>query len=173
MIRMGVSGWMFLLVPAYPGCPGSKAVKRSLLLLLSFSAWMGGGSIMFLTCLSICACMCMYACVQVWWWRHSPTSFRPNSLVYKSLSEWIYCCSCVVCLPCTLTGLWDTVQWDICSKEVGSVRECVLLLDSLTRDTSAQLLLKDNVVHLMAAVCCQVPLTLMLSDVLSSFFVLN
>jgi len=36
MIRMGVSGWMFLLVPAYPGCPGSKAVKRSLLLLLLF-----------------------------------------------------------------------------------------------------------------------------------------
>ena len=34
IIRMGVSGWMFLLVPAYPGCPGSKAVKRSLLLLL-------------------------------------------------------------------------------------------------------------------------------------------
>jgi len=33
MIRMGVSGWMFLLVPACPGCPGSKAVKRSLLLL--------------------------------------------------------------------------------------------------------------------------------------------
>ena len=26
---------MFLLVPAYPGCPGSKAVKRSLLLLLT------------------------------------------------------------------------------------------------------------------------------------------
>jgi len=25
---------MFLLVPAYPGCPGSKAVKRLLLLLL-------------------------------------------------------------------------------------------------------------------------------------------
>jgi len=34
MIRMGVSGSMFLLVPAYPGCPGSKAVKRSSLLLL-------------------------------------------------------------------------------------------------------------------------------------------
>ena len=30
MIWMDVSGWMFLLVPAYPGCPGSKAVKRSL-----------------------------------------------------------------------------------------------------------------------------------------------
>ena len=28
MIRMGVSGWMFLLVPAYPGSPGQKAVKR-------------------------------------------------------------------------------------------------------------------------------------------------
>jgi len=28
---------MFLLVPAYPGCPGSKAVKRSLLLLLLFN----------------------------------------------------------------------------------------------------------------------------------------
>ena len=34
LTMMGVSGWMFLLVPAYPGCPGSKAVKRSLLLLL-------------------------------------------------------------------------------------------------------------------------------------------
>jgi len=29
---------MFLLVPAYPGCPGSKAVKRSLLLLLLLEA---------------------------------------------------------------------------------------------------------------------------------------
>jgi len=28
---------MFLLVPAYPGCPGSKAVKRSLLLLFSLT----------------------------------------------------------------------------------------------------------------------------------------
>ena len=35
MIRMGVSGWKFLLVPAYPGCSESKAVKRSSLLLLS------------------------------------------------------------------------------------------------------------------------------------------
>jgi len=30
LIRIGVSGRKFLLVPAYPGCPGSKAVKRSL-----------------------------------------------------------------------------------------------------------------------------------------------
>ena len=28
MIRMGVSVWMFLLVPACPGSPGPKAVKR-------------------------------------------------------------------------------------------------------------------------------------------------
>ena len=35
LIRMGVSGGKFLLVPAYPGCPGSKAVKRSLLLFVS------------------------------------------------------------------------------------------------------------------------------------------
>ena len=28
MIRMGVSGRMFLLVLAYPGSPGQKAVKR-------------------------------------------------------------------------------------------------------------------------------------------------
>jgi len=32
---------MFLLVPAYPGCPGSKAVKRSLLLLLYFYGRVG------------------------------------------------------------------------------------------------------------------------------------
>jgi len=40
MIWMGVSGWMSLLVPAYPGCPGSRAIKRSLLLLFcSFYAF--------------------------------------------------------------------------------------------------------------------------------------
>jgi len=32
---MGVSGWMFLLVPAYPGCPGQTAVKWLLLLLIT------------------------------------------------------------------------------------------------------------------------------------------
>jgi len=32
---------MFLLVPAYPGCPGSKAVKRSLLLLLLLHGFPG------------------------------------------------------------------------------------------------------------------------------------
>jgi len=28
VIRIGVSGWMFLLVPAHPGSPGQRAVKR-------------------------------------------------------------------------------------------------------------------------------------------------
>ena len=40
MIRMGASGWMFLLVPAYPGSPGQKAVKR------------------------LCVCVCVRACVR-------------------------------------------------------------------------------------------------------------
>jgi len=39
LFRIGVSGCNFLLVPAYPGCPGSKAVKRSLLLLLLLPFW--------------------------------------------------------------------------------------------------------------------------------------
>ena len=34
LTRMGLSGWLFLLVPAYPGCPGQTAVKWLLLLLL-------------------------------------------------------------------------------------------------------------------------------------------
>jgi len=43
MIRMGVSGWMFLLVPAYPCSPGHKAVKR----------------------LCVCVCACVRACVCI------------------------------------------------------------------------------------------------------------
>ena len=39
---------MFLLVPAYPGCPGSKAVKWSLL----FAEWWGAGMVI---CLELCA----------------------------------------------------------------------------------------------------------------------
>ena len=44
MIRMGVSGWMFLLVPAYPGGPGQKAVKR--------------------LCVCVCVRVCVRACVR-------------------------------------------------------------------------------------------------------------
>ena len=39
LTRMGVSGWMFLLVAAYPGCPGQTAVKWLLLLLSLSRCW--------------------------------------------------------------------------------------------------------------------------------------
>jgi len=41
-----VSGWMFLLVPAHPGSPGQRAVKRSCVcvcLLLSFIEYLAVG----------------------------------------------------------------------------------------------------------------------------------
>ena len=41
--RRGVSGWMFLLVPAHPGSPGQRAVKRS--------------------CVGVCMCV-IYASIQ-------------------------------------------------------------------------------------------------------------
>ena len=44
MIRMVVSGWMFLLVPAYPGSPVPKAVKQ--------------------LCVCVCVCVCARACVR-------------------------------------------------------------------------------------------------------------
>jgi len=39
MIRIGMSGWMFLLVLAHPGSPGQMAIKRMLLLLYQFLVW--------------------------------------------------------------------------------------------------------------------------------------
>ena len=44
MIRMGVSGLMFLVVPAYPGSPGQKAVKR--------------------------LCVCVFICTHFWQLLH-------------------------------------------------------------------------------------------------------
>ena len=61
MIRMGVSGWKFLLVPAYPGCPGSKAVKRSSkdVLMLQPSASSTDGVGFRSSCAGIyCICCC-------------------------------------------------------------------------------------------------------------------
>ena len=62
MIRMcdeqeNVSGWMFLLVPAHPGRPGQRAVKRS------------------------CVCVCVCVCVGVCDWSatvHLITESRPR-----------------------------------------------------------------------------------------------
>jgi len=70
LIRIGGSGWEFLLVPAYPGCPGSKAVKRSLLLLLGLSI-----------------CVCLHICLFGWTrWRHSQLALR-RLLVYSWLDH--------------------------------------------------------------------------------------
>ena len=48
MIRMDVSGQMFLLILAYPGSPGPKAIKQ--------------------LCVSVCVCVCVCACVCVCGW---------------------------------------------------------------------------------------------------------
>ena len=40
MIRIGVSGWVFLLVPAYPGCPGPKAVKLCVCVCVVLLQWL-------------------------------------------------------------------------------------------------------------------------------------
>ena len=44
LTRMGVSGWMFLMVPTCPCCPGQMAVKWSLLLLLSTNFFQFSGT---------------------------------------------------------------------------------------------------------------------------------
>ena len=56
MIRLGVSGWVFLLVPAYPGCPGQTAVKW-----LLFVATVGCGSVVKVV-------VCSLRCSQVQQW---------------------------------------------------------------------------------------------------------
>ena len=61
MIRMGVSGWMFLLVPAYPGCPGSKAVRRSLLILICFKCY-NSLALQSLSCIHK-MCTVQFACI--------------------------------------------------------------------------------------------------------------
>ena len=49
---------MFLLVLAYPGCPGSKAVKRSLLsLLFSFDDINGNAAVCLCMCSAFLMCM--------------------------------------------------------------------------------------------------------------------
>ena len=56
LTRMGVSGLMFLLVPAYQGCPGQTAVKWLLLLLLVIFCLLVGECIHKVTlCWNVCA----------------------------------------------------------------------------------------------------------------------
>ena len=84
MIWMGVSWWMFLLVPAYPGCPGSKAVKRSLLLLLLL--WM-------------CRMRSSFTMSARETMRSTRSSWK-NSQLYRwgFIFTWhCCCCSCALC----------------------------------------------------------------------------
>jgi len=73
MTRMGVSGWVFLLVPAYPGSPGSKAIKRLCVCVCVFSVL---PSIWILDCSSFFAsdivlmiqlCWNVLSCDRVMW----------------------------------------------------------------------------------------------------------
>ena len=65
IIRMGVSGWVFLLVPAYPGSPGQKAVKR------------------------LCVCVCVCVCVAPRSHAASCIHCYRSSYCAISLSRWI------------------------------------------------------------------------------------
>ena len=50
---------MFLLVPAYPGCPGSKAVKRSSLLLLLL-VFIVAFFLLIVVMVVVCSCLSFY-----------------------------------------------------------------------------------------------------------------
>jgi len=96
MIRMGVSGCVFLLVPAYPGCPGPKAVKR--------------------LCVCVCVCGVCVCCVCVCLWCVCVcvlSSFR-NTCPYHTVAT----CFAVVPKLCHLflislsahhLEIWDTL----------------------------------------------------------------
>ena len=59
---------MFLLVPAYPGCPGSKAVKRSSSLLLLF--FITGGTVIIRDTVQCLAGTNVICCVLHWLLQH-------------------------------------------------------------------------------------------------------
>ena len=52
MIRLGVSGWVFFLVPAYPGCPGQKSLNG--LCVYELTTW----DISFRCTIMCCAVFC-------------------------------------------------------------------------------------------------------------------
>ena len=54
MIRMGVSGWVFVLLPTYLGCPGPKAVKR------------------LCVCVRVCVRVRAWSEVLAYWWLNVP-----------------------------------------------------------------------------------------------------
>jgi len=87
MIKMGVSGWVFLLVPSYPGGPGTKAVKR----LCVCAVW--------LHCHSACY---FFSRISI----HSrPTNF---------ITSWLtFMCSTTNCCYCSMTfviNMWSFMR---------------------------------------------------------------
>jgi len=67
MIKMGVSGWVFLLVLAYPGSPGQKAVKRLCVCVCVYVSpdfvgfFLGGGILALVTVFPI---ICITRCLS-------------------------------------------------------------------------------------------------------------
>jgi len=47
MIRLGVSGWVFLPVPAYPGCPGQKPLNGCVCVCMLFHNYTGTSRLIF------------------------------------------------------------------------------------------------------------------------------
>ena len=70
-IRMGVSGWMFLLVPAYPVSPGQKAVK---LLCVCVRVHCVRACVWMCACVRVRVCVCV--CV--------PSSTRVNIITQQA-----------------------------------------------------------------------------------------
>ena len=83
MSRRGVSGWMFLLVPAHPGRPGQRAVKRLCVcvcvcdrpsikffdLLFKMQAAWCSPSVISYQLLSGCFVMCLSTYQSLWYWN--------------------------------------------------------------------------------------------------------
>jgi len=94
LIRMGVSGWMFLLVPAYPGCPGQTAVKWLLLVV-------------------VVVVTCPYKCESYKY--TAETALDSNSLFVTGMASVLWCCllGCnpVVC-KYLLFNFWRFRFWE-------------------------------------------------------------
>ena len=76
MIRMGVSGWMFLLIPAFPGSPRQKAVKRLCVCVLTklpsflfslLKKWLNLASVFCVHFLLHYVLAWLYVCVSCFW----------------------------------------------------------------------------------------------------------
>ena len=106
LTRMGVSGWMFLLVPAYPGCPGQTAVKwlLLLLLLLLFMGYISALTYYYLLLITSQSCHAS---------KQKPRSSTIGVIRCVRMLSW--CCWCVhaACAPtipncryCSQTACW-------------------------------------------------------------------